>query len=198
MKKMIFKSLKIAALASCAVVFSYSTLGLSHLNQEQKAILDAEADARASVAAYMTTFREAQVRILSEEMECLATNIYHEARGQSHLGQMATAMVVFNRMESVRYPNTVCGVVHQARLDGNGNPLRHKCQFSWYCDGRSDAITDTESWNTAVEIAFKSIEVWKVYDITEGSTMYHAEHVTPYWQSSYELTVEVDDHLFYK
>ena len=85
-----------------------------------------------------------------------------------------------------------------ARLDDNGNPIRHKCQFSWFCDGRSDAVNDSEAWNTAVEIAFKSIEVWKVYDITEGATMYHAEHVTPNWQSSYDPTVEVDDHLLYK
>ena len=78
------------------------------------------------------------------QMHCLATNIYHEARGESFAGKVAVANVTHNRVDSTKYPNTYCGVVYQAQMyvnwRGNEVPARHKCQFSWYCDGKSDDI----------------------------------------------------------
>ncbi|HIE75488.1 MAG TPA: cell wall hydrolase, partial [Gammaproteobacteria bacterium] len=56
---------------------------------------------------------------VSLEVGCLALNIYHEARGESHDGQVAVAAVTLNRMQSASYPDTVCGVVWQPH------------QFSW-------------------------------------------------------------------
>ena len=35
-------------------------------------------------------------------------------------------------------------------------------------------------------------------DVTEGATHYHADSVLPYWASSLNRTVTVDNHLFYK
>ena len=47
------------------------------------------------------------------EIECLALNSYYESRGESRAGQVAVAQVVLNRLESERFPNTICGVVQQ-------------------------------------------------------------------------------------
>ena len=89
---------------------------------------------------------------------CLALNTYHEAKNQSMIGQVATAQVVMNRVADSRFPNTVCEVVKQGPHrpsweDPNKEyPIRHKCQFSWYCDGKSDEPKkDSKEWFKAKE-----------------------------------------------
>ena len=51
----------------------------------------------------------------ANEFECLVEAIYHEARGEEFIGMLAVAGVVLTRKESSKYPNTICGVVHQAK-----------------------------------------------------------------------------------
>ena len=72
-----------------------------------------------------------------EEMYCMSLNIYYEARGEDWKGKASVAHVVQNRVAHPKYPNTICGVVLQART-WNERPIRDMCQFAWYCDGRSD------------------------------------------------------------
>src|SRR3546814_10787442 len=85
---------------------------------------------------------------LREELACLARNIYFEARSESHEGKIAVAHVVMNRVASQYFPDTVCGVVQ----DGTDEVL-HRCQFSWFCDGKPDEIDDAASWAEATELA---------------------------------------------
>lgn len=134
-----------------------------------------------------------------EQHQCLSLNLYHEARGDSELGQKAVALVTLNRVHSDDFPDTVCNVIYQARLDSNGNPRRNQCQFSWYCDGRSDTPRDLNAWQQVQDIAH---EVMATYghedDFTDGALWYHASYVNPYWASYYERTVRIDTHIFYK
>ena len=134
----------------------------------------------------------------ANELQCLATNIYHEARSEGLTGQRAVAWATMNRVSSDAYPDTVCEVVYQAKLTEAGTPIQDKCQFSWYCDGKSDDIENETAWNEAVTIAE---EVMYNYDIetdpTNGAIMYHAAYVEPYWASSYEKTARIDTHIFY-
>lgn len=140
---------------------------------------------------------------LEAQLECLAKNIYHEARSESRTGQRAVAWVTLNRVSDPKFPNTVCGVVYQGRVDANGNPLRHQCQFSWYCDGKSDRIHDHTEWSNAKDIART---VWHNHkknpdiDPTMGSTMYHATWMEsfPSWARSHAKVVRIDNHVFYK
>ena len=74
------------------------------------------------------------------ETECLAENIYFEARNQGFAGWVAVAQVTLNRVRDDRFPNTICEVVKQGLTYESGFPIRDKCQFSWYCDGKSDTI----------------------------------------------------------
>lgn len=137
--------------------------------------------------------------LFEEQMQCIATNIYHEARSESLLSQRAVAYVTLNRVQSDRYPETPCEVVYQARLDSEGNPIRNQCQFSWFCDGRSDDILNEEAYAIAVRMATEVMETYgRVFDPTEGATMYHATYVNPYWADDYDRTVQIDDHIFYK
>ena len=137
--------------------------------------------------------------ISSEQRECLAKNIYHEARGESIAGQVAVAWVTLNRMESQDFPNTICGVVYQARTDANGNPIRNQCQFSWYCDGRSDRIRNQREWEDVQLIADVVLLDWAraKESPVQNATFYHADYVTPYWASAFTQVATVDSHIFY-
>lgn len=134
-----------------------------------------------------------------EQHQCLAMNIYHEARGDSALGQKAVGFVTMNRVYDPRYPNTVCDVVYDAHVDSRGNPLRNKCQFSWYCDGKSDTPRSKEAWQEAERLAGWIMRNYGIVDdYTDGAVMYHASYVNPYWAPSYQRTVRIDTHIFYK
>ena len=137
------------------------------------------------------------------ETGCLADNVYHEARGQGAAGQIAVIFVTLNRVADSRYPNSICDVVkqgpHKPSWTGSGEmiPVRHKCQFSWYCDGKSDEPVDSTTWLLSLHIARNVIQS-NYGDITEGSTHYHATSVHPYWADSLTEVVTIDQHKFYK
>lgn len=136
---------------------------------------------------------------LSKEIECLAKNIYFEARGEKELGKRAVAHVTINRMKSKRFPNSICKVVYQANRDANGNVKKHQCQFSWYCDGYSDKVRNKALWDEIVSLSTSIVKEYeKQEDPTQGAVMYHATHMTPYWAKSFTKTVKIDKHQFYK
>lgn len=150
-------------------------------------------------------FSKERVNFNKEDLTCLATNIYFEAKNQSVLGQMAVAYVTLNRVKHSNYPDTICEVVKQAivskwHLKNTGKivPIRNKCQFSWYCDGRSDKIKNKEAYNKALEIAGYVLMLYPTSDITDGSTHYHANYVNPKWNRSLKKVVSIEEHIFYK
>ena len=71
--------------------------------------------------------------LVVEEQRCMAEAVYFEARNQDILGQIAVAIVIRNRMKNKRWPSTACGVVRDGRY-WRGNPVRDKCQFSYWCE----------------------------------------------------------------
>lgn len=137
--------------------------------------------------------------ISMEDRQCLAKNIYFEARSESIAGQVAVAWVTLNRMESDRFPNSVCGVVYQARKDSAGNPRRNQCQFSWYCDGKSDRIRNQREWEDVKLITDVVLIDWARANASpvENATFYHADYVDPYWADSFTEIATVDSHIFY-
>lgn len=120
----------------------------------------------------------------ASEVECLALNIYHEARGEIDLGQLAVAYVTLNRAQDSRWPDTICGVVHQPR------------QFSWYSDGKSDRPTDTKSWEVAQNVARIAIQGRKP-DPTQGAMWYHSDTVHPSWADKLPKGPRIGRHVFY-
>ena len=137
--------------------------------------------------------------MISAAVMCLAMNLYHEARGETLAGNIAVGYVTMNRVADKRYPDTVCGVVHQAKYHGWDlvNPIKNRCQFSWYCDGLSDNPQDGKAMLESVLIA-KHIIAGTVTDISEGATHYHAKYVNPYWADDMTVVLEVGQHIFYK
>jgi spore germination cell wall hydrolase CwlJ-like protein len=132
------------------------------------------------------------------EAHCLALNLYFEARGSSFADKVAVSDVVINRANDERYPHNICEVVYDAKLDSNGFPIRNQCQFSWFCDGKSDNPKDQEAWYEAQVIAYQMLYNGKYLGITEGATHYHSTGVDPYWAESFQYIGQVGDHRFYR
>ena len=137
--------------------------------------------------------------LLETAFICLALNTYHEAKNQSLVGQIATAQVVMNRVADKRYPNTVCEVVKQGpKYKGSNIPVRHRCQFSWYCDGKDDMPKNEKAWKKAQDYAYLVLYNRISIDITEGATHYHATYVKPSWAKTKTRTTRIEKHIFYR
>ena len=142
--------------------------------------------------------------ILETAFLCLALNTYHEAKNQSMIGQIATAQVVMNRVEDSRYPNTVCEVVKQGPTRTSWKdpskriPVKHRCQFSWFCDGKSDIPKNKKAWKKAQDYAYLVLYNRIQIDVTEGATHYHATYVKPSWARTKTRTTRIESHIFYR
>ena len=137
--------------------------------------------------------------MIAEALVCLALNVYHEARDQPFIGQVAVAQVVMNRVRDDRYPDTPCDVVMQGPTYtwAEHYPVRHRCQFSWYCDGKSDNTTDQGAYDKALMIAH-GVYYGNLDDFVEGATHYHAIYVLPEWAESKTRIVQIGEHIFYR
>ena len=145
------------------------------------------------------------------EVMCLAENMYHEAKNQGTAGWSAVASVTFNRIRDSRFPNTVCEGVKQGptreswktRLldipdeERKYYPIRHRCQFSWYCDGKPDTILNLQIYGKILDLVDYLVPNG-YFDITDGATHYHADYVRPDWAKTKTKTIEIEDHIFYR
>ncbi len=132
----------------------------------------------------------ARAEELPSDTYCMALNLYHEARGEDVAGLVAVGNVVLNRVESKRFPNTICKVVKQ------GGQRRYKCQFSWWCDGRSDKAKNKRAWSKMVLISELLLNE-RIADNTNGALFYHTKSVNPYWNAAMTQKVIVGVHIFY-
>jgi hypothetical protein len=130
--------------------------------------------------------------IAPEELQCLALNLYHEARGEPEPGRIAVGQVVLNRAADGGFPGTLCAVVQQ----GGAKPL-NRCQFSWWCDGRSDRPSDEEAWTDSRRLAAELVRGWHG-DPTGGALWYHADYVSPYWRRAFVEGPQIGRHIFYR
>jgi|TARA_Y100000015_G_scaffold42000_1_gene48842 spore germination cell wall hydrolase CwlJ-like protein len=119
-----------------------------------------------------------------QQHECLAMNIYHEARGERWEGQIAVAHVTMNRVAHDEWPNNVCDVVYQ------------KKQFSWTHVVKDVKPRERKAWNDATVIA-RDVMLGNTEDPTQGAQFYHANYVNPWWSYEYELKKVIGNHLFY-
>lgn len=124
-----------------------------------------------------------------QQWQCLKTAIYFESRGETLQGQFAVAEVVLNRVDSPRYPKTICGVVQQR---GSGS-----CAFSYSCDGNKDVMTDRSSAEVAGRIARVMLD-GAPRALTAGATYFHTRAVSPSWSRKFPRTAEIGSHLFYR
>lgn len=123
--------------------------------------------------------------------QCLAEALYFEARGESVKGQFAVAEVIMNRVDSPRFPGTVCGVINQ------GTGRKYACQFTYTCDGYKEVIAEPASFRRAGKVAQLMIE-GAPRPLTKGATHYHARSVSPKWSRKFHRTATIGVHHFYR
>lgn len=135
---------------------------------------------------------------------CLAQNIYYESRTDNLAGKAAVADVVLNRVAMKKYPSTVCEVVREGPISkwhkeqsGKEVPIRDRCQFSWYCDGKPDDNPTGDEWRKAQELAYRMLNQDYLRGISEGATHYHATYVDPKWNKRMHLVGRIGLHIFY-
>ncbi len=127
----------------------------------------------------------------SEELGCLATALYFEARGEGVQGQFAVAEVVLNRVDAPDYPDSICDVVYQ------GTGERHACQFSFTCDGNAETISENGAYGIAKRIAaLMKEDAPRV--LTDGATHFHTDAVNPAWSDKFSRTAKIGAHIFYR
>lgn len=131
-------------------------------------------------------------------VSCMTANLYFEARGESKLGKAAVADVTNNRVNSKRFPSSVCSVVFQRK------------QFSWTFqkswskidkilqgDLRGLKPKDKKAYEESLAIAKKSLKGNNLV-LPEQSLHYHATYVKPKWAKSMQKHAIIDSHIFYR
>lgn len=126
-----------------------------------------------------------------EQWRCLTEALYFEARGENTKGIFAVAEVILNRVDSRRFPNSVCGVINQ------GTGKLYQCQFTYTCDGLAENIREPRAWRRVGKVARLMLD-GAPRALTKGATHYHTRAVDPRWASVFSRVSTIGDHYFYR
>lgn len=143
-----------------------------------------------------------QQNVKEEQIKCLATMIYGEARSESIEGQIAVAYSAINRAVK----KSVCQVVLAPKQYSvfNGNSFLIQVALSSNLFPKQKNKIDEQSWETAVRVA-TDVLTKKVKDPTNGATHYIADevmkqrgYVYPRWAFQYTEVATIGNHRFFK
>ena len=115
------------------------------------------------------------------DFRCMVATLYHEARGEGVMGMEAVASVIMNRAKQTH--RSVCSIVYERK------------QFSWVYETKDKHIKGNIM--DILSITHKALSGMLV-DVTDGATFYHATYVKPFWAKHKVLTVQINNHIFYK
>lgn len=111
-----------------------------------------------------------------QQLNCLAANIYHEARGEPQRGKLAVAYVTLNRTKHPKFPSSICAVVHEPG------------QFSWTKDKRKVKQKIPQEFQ---QLAYKALT--QPYKFS--ALYFHSTKVKPKWGLRGYTTI--GNHIFY-
>lgn len=143
--------------------------------------------------SYFVPTIDMPARQIEKQLTCLSRNIYWEAANEPFEGKVAVAQVTINRMQSGKFPDTVCGVVHQKTTFYD----RVVCQFSWLCEN-NHLVRPVykplykESEDVAKMVLLEGFRLKGLQD----ALYYHADYVNPQWKK--EKVTKIGRHIFYK
>jgi spore germination cell wall hydrolase CwlJ-like protein len=136
-----------------------------------------------SLAQLVREVRAGPAVAMDSDLECLASAVYFESKGEPLDGQLAVAQVILNRVEAGRFGASICDVVKAPK------------QFSFVKGGAMPSPTNTAQWETAKAIALIATSgSWP--EIVPDATHFHATRVSPGWKLRRVATV--GQHVFYR
>ena len=142
--------------------------------------------------------------LITKEIDCLAKNIYYEAKGEKFEGKLAVAQVTLNRTKSNDYPSSICDVVYQKELKKG----KWECQFSWVCNNVKHP-SEKYVWEESLYIARKALTMDfdddSIHDklAETNATFFHSNKINPKKKSKYNVWNKVErvavigKHIFY-
>ena len=125
---------------------------------------------------------------LTDQANCIAVAVYHEARGESLEGQLAVAKVIMNRAASGKYPASWCGVVKQPWQFSFVNPR------TGYMPSVDEASV---SWRKALGVTRLAVAN-AVESVPSECLWYHADYVAPSWGRRLTRVEKIGAHIFYR
>jgi spore germination cell wall hydrolase CwlJ-like protein len=172
-------ALLLTAAGLAAVVVAVVAVCQARLDHLRQAQLDMP-------AGYVTAAEQ------TRQLECLTRNIYWEAASEPFEGKVAVAQVTLNRMQSGKFPDSVCGVVYQKNVFYE----RVVCQFSWYCEGNHKVkAVHKPMWRESEEVAKKVLLEGFRLPSLQKALYYHADYVNPGW--NHPKIEKIGRHIFY-
>lgn len=128
--------------------------------------------------------------VLTEDLKCLADNIYHEAKGESLRGKQAVAQITLNRTKSDGFPSDICNVVYERSY----TKKKRLCQFSWTCQHNMQVIQD-EHYEDSINIAYAVLNNDVRNEKLNNALYFHADYVNPKWKK--KRITKIGKHIFY-
>lgn len=126
------------------------------------------------------------IKMDDQDIECLARNIYHEARFEPYIGQIAVAQVTFNRVLDGKWGDSICKVVFARK------------QFSWTLKPKlRDKMPSGQNWRASMHVARMFQRGIRVYNLNDAK-WYHADYVSPKWKHDYHRVTKLGRHIFYE
>lgn len=146
----------------------------------------------ARIEALQPEANDAQRR--EAELQCLAENVYFEARGEPIAGQYAVAEVTLNRTHTRNFPHSICAVVHETRWDAGRH--RFVADFSWTELG-TPSPEHGPAWRQAMAVATAAYDDLHA-PLVPGALFYHATSIRPGWARSRTAIATIGNHVFYR
>lgn len=123
-------------------------------------------------------------KLLPDQAECLAINMYAEARSEGKEGMIAVTNVVQNRVADPRWPSDHCKVVYQPY------------QFSWTNSKQAIEITEPEQYQQALRIANLALNN-KLPNLVGTADHYYAPaKANPAWAKQMKTVTKIRGHKF--
>jgi N-acetylmuramoyl-L-alanine amidase len=151
-------------------------------DEDDRAVVDAPAPVTGLPALVKMVAADGVASLPTDkELDCLATAVWFESRGEAMEGQLAVAQAVMNRVKSGRWGgDSVCGVIRAPR------------QFSFVPER---VRRDTATFATAMAVArVAMLGLW--HDLAEGAHSFHAARLSPGW--CLQRVARIGNHVFYR
>ena len=129
------------------------------------------------------------------QLLCMTQNIYYEAGSEPAEGKLAVAQVVMNRSKSGQFPEDLCKVIYQKNVFYE----KTVCQFSWYCEGKTDFSKinkNQKNWQESADAAKMVLMEGFRLPSLKKALYYHASYISPAWK--HKRITQIGQHIFYE
>lgn len=117
-----------------------------------------------------------------KEIDCIAAAVYHEARGEPVMGQIAVAEVVIARTQSGKYPASPCKVVTQSK------------QFSFVDNGKISRVDPNAM--RSIRVLVQNVITGKKRTNVRGALFFHTVKLPRQWRRP--KAGQIGGHVFYR